>query len=92
MAPARKFPDGTQPNIFTIALFVVLGFAIGAIVVSGAVAGLYSLGEPSWTKDGQAGLAYILSFPIGTVLGGALGYVCLGKRGHSRFVGQSLSA
>ena len=75
MAPARTFPDGTRPNMFFIAVFVVLCSAIGAAVVSSAVAGLLTLINPSWSRHTMRGLAFILSFPIGTVLGGTFGYV-----------------
>ena len=61
--------------MFAVALFVVLGAAIGAVAISAFVVGLNSLLEPSSSKDGQAVLAYILSVPIGTVLGGTFGYV-----------------
>ena len=91
MGPERTFPDGTRPNIFNIALFAVLGSAVGAIVISGAVAGLYSLVEPSWTKDGQAGLAFIVSFPIGTVLGGTFGYVWIKYETPDKTVGYTFS-
>ncbi len=91
MEPAREFPGGTQPNMFAIALFVVLGSAIGAVAVSAFVVGLYSLLEPSWSKDGQAVLAYILSVPIGTVLGGTFGYVRIKYKTPDRAAGYVLS-
>jgi hypothetical protein len=91
MEPARKFPGGTQPNMFAIALFVVFGSAIGAVAVSAFVVGLYSLLEPSWSKDGQAVLAYILSVPIGTVLGGTFGYVRIKYETSDRTAGYVLS-
>ena len=75
MRSARTFPDGTRPNIFFIAVFVVLCAAIGAAAVSSAVAGFLTLVEPSWSRHTMRGLAFILSLPIGTVLGGTFGYV-----------------
>ena len=48
MAPARTFPDGTRPNMFFIAVLVVLCSAVGAAAVSSAVAGLLTLTDPSW--------------------------------------------
>jgi len=75
MGPARTFPDGTRPNMFFIAVFVVLCSAIGAATVSSLVAGLNTLEDPSWSKHTMAGLSFIVSFPIGTILGGTFGYV-----------------
>ena len=91
MKPAREFPDGTQPNMFAVALFVVLGSATGAVAVSAFVVGLYSLLEPSWSKDGQADMAYILSVPIGTVLGGTFGYYWIKYKTPDRTAGYVLS-
>jgi len=75
MSPARTFPDGTRPNMFFIGVFVVLCSAIGAAAISSVVAGLLTLVEPSWSKHSTSGLVFILSFPIGIVLGGTFGYV-----------------
>ena len=75
MSPARTFPDGTRPNACFIAVLVVLCSVIGAAAVSSVVAGLLTLIEPSWSKHTMRGLAFILSFPIGTVLGGTFGHV-----------------
>ena len=91
MEPARKLPGGTQPNMLAITLFVVLGAVIGAVVVSAFVVGLYSLLEPSWSKDGQAVLVYILSVPIGIVLGGTFGYVRIKYETSDRTAGYMLS-
>lgn len=61
-------------TLFRNIAVIFLGGGVGIIVLSAIVMGLYALFE-SGAKDGQFILAFILSVPIGGILGGAVGYV-----------------
>jgi hypothetical protein len=69
--------------MFALTLLVIASAIIGAVVASIVVASLYAILEPSSFRDGQFVLAYILSIPVGFLLGGAIGYVKL-KQGKPR--------
>jgi hypothetical protein len=64
---------GTIEYWFHTCVVIIGATVLGAIVLSGIVRVSYAILDPTATKDAQFELSYILSLPIGTFLGGALG-------------------
>lgn len=72
-APAH----GTIEYWFRNCVVIIGATVLGAIVLSGIVRVSYTILDPTATKDAQFELSYILSLPIGTILGGALGFALI---------------
>ena len=80
-----KAPDNTFLTTVAKLIGVLVGACFGAITLSGVVKVVYSVLEPgAMRQDGQSILAFILSVPIGMILGGAGGYKWMSHRTQTR--------